>query len=74
MASSTPGSLGLELGIAPSSGASAGSDYFGDNGPWDGSVTMGAGGASDSWVSGIVRDLAIGVAVALIAKWAWKKL
>lgn len=67
-------SLGLELGIAPSSAASAGADYMGDAGPWDGSVNLGGGGAEDSWVSGLVRDLVIGVAVALLAKWAWGKL
>ncbi len=67
-------SLGFELGISPSSAASAGADMFGDGGQWDGSVNIGAGGAPDSWLSGIVRDLVIGVAVALAAKWAWGKL
>lgn len=66
---------GLELGIAPSSSASSatGLDNLGGfGGAYTGNVSMGSG--ADSWVSGIVRDLAVGVAVALAAKWAWGKL
>lgn len=66
---------GLSLGISPSSSAYAdtGLDMVGGyGGSATGSVNLGAG--SDSWLSGVVRDLAIGIAVALAAKWLWGKI
>jgi hypothetical protein len=69
--------LGLTLGISPSSDAQAG------NGDWVstmmnpvfsdfnyGSDASGTGGTTA--ITGLVRDLAVGVAVALLAKWLWK--
>lgn len=70
--------LGLSLGISPISSASAdtGMKMFGDaGGPATGAINVGGGaGAGNSWLSGVVRDFAIGVAVALAAKYAWGKL
>lgn len=65
---------GLSLGISPSSSANAatGLDMMGGfGGAATGGVSM---GGAESWVSGLIRDFAIGVAVALAAKWAWGKL
>ncbi|NOR63026.1 MAG: hypothetical protein GQ535_11115 [Rhodobacteraceae bacterium] len=69
----------LKLSVAPSfaSSASQGGDLwdtgsqfqFGDHIAGDGS-----GGAANSPFSGLVRDLAIGVAVSLLAKYAWNKI
>lgn len=67
--------FGLSLGIAPSSGANAGGGDF-----WShadqfklGGVDFGSDSASggSTPITGLVRDLAVGVAVALIAKWLW---
>lgn len=73
--SSAPGSLGLELGIAPSSSAAAGG---GDMWHWQPDMSRGAinfGSDGDgSMFSGLIRDFAIGLAVALAAKWAWGKM
>lgn len=69
----------LNLSSNPMSSASsyAGADMFGDSpGGYTGAVHFGPEGAAGgaSWVSGLVRDLAMGVAVALLAKWLWNKL
>jgi hypothetical protein len=45
----------------------------GYGGAMTGAANVGSG-ATDTWITGVVRDLAIGVAVALLAKWAWGKL
>lgn len=65
----------LSLGISPSSAAqsASGLDMFGGlGGSATGNISVGSG--SDSWVSGLVRDFAIGVAVAMAAKWAWGRI
>lgn len=67
---------GLSLGISPSSAASSstGLDMIGDHGGgYTGPINVGAG-ASDTWITGLVRDFAIGVGVALAAKYLWGKL
>jgi hypothetical protein len=67
---------GLSLGISPSSSASSatGLDMIGAHGaPTTGSVSMGGAG-QNTWVTGLVRDFAMGIAVALAAKWAWGRL
>lgn len=65
-------SLGLELGIAPSSGAQTGADWFSDQPNFTfGGVDFGEDGISQTPITGLVRDLAVGVAVALLAKWMW---
>ena len=72
----TPPIPGLSLGISPSSSASSatGLDMMGGyGGAMTGAANVGSG-ASDTWVTGIVRDFAMGVAVALAAKWAWGKV
>lgn len=65
---------GLSLGISPSSSASSATgleNFGGYGGAATGSVSL---GGSETWISGLVRDFAIGVAVALAARWAWGKL
>lgn len=67
---------GLSLGISPSSSAasSTGLKSLGEHGGgWTGAVNIGAG-AGETWVTGIVRDLAIMAAVALAAKYVWGRL
>ena len=64
-------SLGLSLGISPYSDASTGLDMFGDGGsPSIGGVSFGTPGTP---VSGLVRDGATVVVVALAAAWVYKK-
>lgn len=67
---------GLSLGISPSSSAysATGLKSLGDHGGgWTGAVNIGSG-AGDTWVTSIVRDLAIMAAVALAAKYIWGRL
>lgn len=66
----------LSFTAAPSSAASSstGLDNIGGYGGFGmGDISVGSGG-SNSWVTGLVRDLAIGVAVALAAKYLWGKM
>lgn len=66
----------LSLGISPSSSASSatGLDLFGANGgAMTGAVNIGDG-AQSTWITGLVRDFAIGVGVALAAKYLWGRL
>ena len=64
----------LSLGISPQSSASTGLDMLGSHGGGvTGAINVGSG-ASDTWVTGLVRDFAIGVGVALAAKYIWGKL
>lgn len=67
---------GLSLGISPSSfaTASSGMDYLTNAAPTStGSVSFGGeDGGPTSVVTGLVRDFAIGAAVALFVKFAWK--
>lgn len=66
----------LSLGISPTSSSSAdgGMKMFGDlGGAATGAINVGSG-AGDTWLSGVVRDFAIGVAVALAAKYVWGKI
>ena len=58
------------------SGSDSGMKMFGDmGGAATGAINVGSGaGAGNSWVSGIVRDFAIGIAVALAAKYVWGKI
>lgn len=66
--------LDLSLSTSSSASSSSGLDNFGGHGGgWTGDISIGSGG-QDSWISGLVRDLAIGVAVALAAKYLWGKL
>ena len=65
-----PGSFGLELGIAPSSGT--GSDIFDKAYDFEfGGVSVGGG---QSWVSSLARDITVGLIVAVAAKYAWSKI
>lgn len=67
---------GLSLGLSPSSSAMAdtGLDNLGSHGGgYTGGVNIGAG-AGDTWVTSMVRDLAIMAAVVLAAKYAWGRL
>ncbi|MDS0927303.1 hypothetical protein OD754_10755 [Rhodobacter capsulatus] len=67
---------GLSLGISPSSSAYAdtGLDNFGAHGGgYTGGVNIGSG-AGDTWITGLVRDLAILVGVVLAARYAWGHL
>lgn len=62
----------LSLSLAPSSSASSatGLDNFGGSGGgWTGDISIGGGGSS-----GLLRDLAIGVAIALAAKYLWGRM
>lgn len=46
---------------------------FGEHGGgYTGQINVGSSG--ESWVSGLVRDFAIGVGVALAARYLWGKL
>jgi hypothetical protein len=66
----TPG-LGFELGISPVSSSSTGAPYFLDQPQFSfGGVDF--GGSETTPITALVRDLAVGVAVAMIAKYLWK--
>lgn len=71
-------SLGLSFGIDPQSSAGAGGGDWTQN---DSGINMGGysfgsigdgGGTGNTPISGLVRDMAVGVAVALLAKYLWK--
>lgn len=67
---------GLSLGISPSSFATSasGMDYLTTGSPTTtGSVSFGGDdGGPTTVVTGLVRDFAVGAAVALFVKFAWK--
>lgn len=67
----------LSFALNPSSSASSatGLDMLGGHGGgMTGAVNIGSGGAEKTWLTGIVRDFAMGIAVALAAKYAWGRL
>lgn len=74
MAGKTP--FNFSLPIAPSSGATqTGEDFMEDFRVDFGGISVGnEGGAGASWVSGLVRDVTVGLIVAMAAKWAWSKI
>ncbi len=68
MAGATP--FQLSAAVNPVSGT--GSDIFDKRSSFDfGGIALGDG-AGNSWVSGLVRDVTVGVIVALLARAAWK--
>lgn len=67
----------LQFSLAPSSSASSGTglDMFGAHGGgMTGAINVGSGAGTDTWVTGLVRDLAIGAAVALAARYLWGQI
>lgn len=71
-----PSTPGLSFSLAPSSSAASatGLDNLGGHGgAMTGGVNIGAG-AGDTWVTNIVRDLAIFAGVALAAKYLWGRI
>ena len=67
------GDLELGLTVAPSS--STGADIM--DAEFDfgfGDIIVGSDGKNSTWVSGLLRDITVGLIVALAAKYAWGKI
>lgn len=73
----------LQLSLNPSSAASSGDDLFrspfkvqfGNKAAGQGSSASGnppAGG--NTWISGLVKDVAVGLVVAIAARYAWREI
>lgn len=66
--------LSFTAAVNPSSSA-ASSDVLREEFDFrTGDINVGNEGADTTWVSSLVRDVTVGLIVAMAAKWAWSKI